>query len=28
VLPTAEGDYPPPMPATYRVVDVTKIGRS
>ncbi len=28
VLPTAEGDYPPPMPATFRTVDVTKIGRS
>ena len=28
VLPTAEGDYPPPMPATFRTVDVTKIGKS
>ena len=28
VLPTAEGDYPPPMPASFRVVDVTKLGKS
>ena len=28
VLPDAEGRYPFPMPATYKVVDVTTIGKS
>ena len=28
VLPNAEGQYPPPMPATYKIVDVTKTKQS
>jgi hypothetical protein len=28
VLPNAEGQYPPPMPATYKIVDVTKTAQS
>jgi predicted dehydrogenase len=28
VLPNAEGQYPPPMPAKFKFVDVTKLGQS
>jgi len=27
-MPDKDGAYPLPMPATYKVVDVTKLGKS
>ena len=28
VLPDKDGNYPAPMPASFKVVDVTKLGQS